>query len=171
MLPMAGVMQHCLKYQDGYPRKVSSGRCSEDHHHNVLVRKGFQEAKSRERLCEMSEVRLAGAALVRARKPCISKCLGVIEGAMPRAVAVAHARETVCVSEYICDNAQAASQKEAWLRDFLKALEMTTAMKRHKISCTCCGDNAVSNLSLHGRCISRSLHLAVVASCGRCKIL
>ena len=42
-------------------------------------------------------------------------------------------------------------------RDFLKALETTTAMKRRNISCTFCSDCAVSNLSLHGRCIPQSL--------------
>ena len=40
--------------------------------------------------------------------------------------------------------------------DFLKALDMTTAMNRGKISRTFCSC-AASNLSLHGRCISRPL--------------
>ena len=44
------------------------------------------------------------------------------------------------------------------IRDFQKALETTTAMKRHKILCQICSNCAVSNLSLRGHCISRSLH-------------
>ena len=40
----------------------------------------------------------------------------------------------------------------------IKALETTTAIKRRKISCTFCSFYAVSNLSFHGCCISRSLH-------------
>ena len=36
------------------------------------------------------------------------------------------------------------------LRDFLKAVEKTTAAKQRKISCRFCGCYAVSNLSLHG---------------------
>ena len=44
-----------------------------------------------------------------------------------------------------------------FFRDLLKALETTTAMKGRKISCIFCSDSAVSDLSLHGRCISRSL--------------
>ena len=44
-----------------------------------------------------------------------------------------------------------------FVRDFVKALETTTARKRHKISCTFCSDSGVSNLSLHGPCMSRSL--------------
>ena len=44
------------------------------------------------------------------------------------------------------------------VRDFQKALEMTTAMKRHKILRKICSNCAVSSLSLRGRCISRSLH-------------
>ena len=43
------------------------------------------------------------------------------------------------------------------IRDFLKALETTTAMKRRNILCTFCSDCAVFNLSLQGRCISPSL--------------
>ena len=43
------------------------------------------------------------------------------------------------------------------LRDFLKALETTTAIKRCKISCNSSGDCSVSDLSFHGRCIARSL--------------
>ena len=48
--------------------------------------------------------------------------------------------------------------RQTFITDFQKALETTTAMKRRKISCKICSDCAVSNLSLHGRCISRSLH-------------
>ena len=44
------------------------------------------------------------------------------------------------------------------IRDFQKALETTTAMKRHKILRKICSNCAVPNLSLRGRCISRSLH-------------
>ena len=43
-------------------------------------------------------------------------------------------------------------------RDFQEALETTTATKRHKIWRKICSKCAVSNLSFHGRCISRSLH-------------
>ena len=50
------------------------------------------------------------------------------------------------------------SQKQELVRDFQKALETTTAMKRHKILRNICSNCAVSNLSLRGRCISRSLH-------------
>ena len=47
--------------------------------------------------------------------------------------------------------------RSVFIRDFLKAFETTTAMKRREISCTFCSDCAVSNLSLHGRCVWRSL--------------
>ena len=43
-------------------------------------------------------------------------------------------------------------------RDFQKALETTTATKRRKIWRKICSKCEVSNLSFHGRCISRSLH-------------
>ena len=48
--------------------------------------------------------------------------------------------------------------KASFFRDFQKALETTTAMKRHKILRKFCSNCAVSSLSLRGHCISRSLH-------------
>ena len=50
------------------------------------------------------------------------------------------------------------SPKNSNIRDFQKALETTTATKRRKIGRKICSKCAVSNLSFHGRCISRSLH-------------
>ena len=50
------------------------------------------------------------------------------------------------------------AQNQYVLRDFQKALETTTAIKQRNISRKFCSNCAVSNLSLRGRCISRSLH-------------
>ena len=50
------------------------------------------------------------------------------------------------------------AEKCTLFRDFQKALETTTAMKRRKILRKICSNRAVSSLSLRGRCISRSLH-------------
>ena len=55
-------------------------------------------------------------------------------------------------------NVKLLESKKAMLRDFQKALETTTAMKRNKILRKICSNCAVSNLSLRGRCMSRSLH-------------
>ena len=47
--------------------------------------------------------------------------------------------------------------RKGLFRDRLKALEMTTAIRRCKISCNSGGDCWVSDLSLHGCCKSQSL--------------
>ena len=62
------------------------------------------------------------------------------------------------------------------IRDFVKALEATTPMKQRKISCTLCRNCAVSNLSLHGSCILRSLQdsakvvISRLLACSRCSL-